>query len=69
MVTCAYITDDDIQKMKHDNLEQAFRKNIQTQLLKVDIVLKKTSENIHFDSEEACNRQHQGLWHQRLKLN
>lgn len=39
------------------------------ELLKVGVVLKNIKQQVHFDSEEACLREHQGDWAQRLELN
>jgi hypothetical protein len=55
--------------MQEKQLADDFRKDIQKQLLKVGVIVKSLESNIHFDSEEACNRQHQGQWDIRLKLN
>ena len=69
IVTCVFETNDDIQKMQDTDLASEFRKNIQKQLLKVGVIIKNISKNIHFDSEEACNTHHQGQWNERLKIN
>ena len=69
IVTCVFETDQDIVNMQEKQLADAFRKDIQKQLLKVGVIVKSLERNIHFDSEEACNRQHQGQWDVRLKLN
>jgi hypothetical protein len=69
IVTCVFETDQDIVNMQEKQLADDFRKDIQKQLLKVGVIVKSLERNIHFDSEEACNRQHQGQWDIRLKLN
>jgi len=68
VVTCIFESEADIEKIQQDNLDGEFRKDIQKQLLKVGVTLKNIKQNIHFDSEEACQRHHQGQWPQRLDL-
>ena len=68
IVTCLFKTDDDIKKMAENNLADDLRKSIQNELLKVAVIIKNVNRSVHFDSEEACNRMHQGDWDERLKL-
>jgi len=68
IVTCVFETDDDIKKITENNLADDLRRSIQKELLKVAVTIKNLKRNIHFDSEEACNRLHQGEWNERLKL-
>lgn len=67
IVTCVFETDEDIKQMAENNLADGFRKSIQKELLKVAVIIKNLNRNIQFDSEEACSRQHQGDWSERLK--
>jgi hypothetical protein len=67
IVTCVFKTADDIEKMKANDLAKDLQQDIQKQLLKIGVILKNSKRNIHFDSEEACNAQHQGQWNERLK--
>ena len=69
IVTCVFNTDAEVTTMKSDKLDDVLRQTIQKQLLKVGIVLKSVRQNVHFDSEEACQREHQGQWADRLQLN
>lgn len=69
VVTCVFETDDEIIAMKEAALDEQLRQTIQKQLLKVGVVLKNVRQNIHFDSEESCMREHQGRWPDRLQLN
>jgi hypothetical protein len=69
IVTCVFETEEHIAQIKTEKLDVGFRKCIQTQLLKVGVIIKNLNQNIHFDSEEACNIHHQGQWSERLKLN
>jgi len=68
IVTCVFETEVDIQKIQNTDQANEFRKSIQKQLLKVGVIIKNINKNIHFDSEEACNIYHQGLWSERLKI-
>lgn len=68
IVTCVFETEEHIAQMKAAQLDDGFRKSIQTQLLKVGVIIQNLNKNIHFDSEEACNIHHQGQWNERLKL-
>lgn len=69
VVTCVFETDAEVIEMQAASLDEQLRKTIQKQLLKVGVVLKNVRQNIHFDSEESCTREHQGRWPERLQLN
>ena len=69
VVTCVFETDAEVIEMQAASLDEQLRKTIQKQLLKVGVVLKNVRQNIHFDSEESCTREHQGRWSERLQLN
>ncbi|GAA6205708.1 MULTISPECIES: Fis family transcriptional regulator [Thalassotalea] len=68
IVTCVFETENDIEEMKAKNLATAFQQDIQKQLLKIGVIVKNVNQCIHFDSEEACEKHHQGQWSERLKL-
>ncbi len=69
VVTCVFNTDEEVTALKEEALDCQLQQIIQKQLLKVGVVLKSVRQNIHFDSEEACQREHQGSWENRLQLN
>ncbi|MDG1753216.1 MAG: Fis family transcriptional regulator [Thalassotalea sp.] len=69
IVTCVFNTEEDIEIMKANDLAKGFQQDIQKQLLKIGVILKNINQSIHFDSEEACEKHHQGQWNERLKLN
>jgi hypothetical protein len=69
VVTCVFNTDVEVTAMKAEKLDELLRQAIQKQLLKVGVVLKHINQNVHFDSEESCQREHQGQWSDRLQLN
>ena len=68
MVTCVFEIDAEVAALQEKKLDESFIKLIQKQLLKVGVVLKNARQNVRFDSEESCLREHRGLWEERLKL-
>lgn len=68
VVTCVFDTEESIEKMKQAQLDDSFKKSIQKQLLKIGVTLKNMNRNIHFDSEEACQKSHAGQWERKLAL-
>lgn len=68
IVTCVFDTDQSIENMKVNDLDNAFRQSIQQALLKIGVILKNINRNIHFDSEEACQKSHAGQWESRLAI-
>ncbi|MEI6895787.1 MAG: Fis family transcriptional regulator [Colwellia sp.] len=68
VITCVFNTDEEIEVMKAQQQDALLCLSIQRQLLKIGVVVKNIKQCVRFDSEEACNRQHQGQWEQRLAL-
>lgn len=68
LITCVFETEIDIEKMKFQLLDKRLRNEIQKQLLKVGVVVKNISQQVHFDTEEACLSQSGGDWPQRLAI-
>jgi len=68
VITCVFDLDLEIIALKENDLDEKLTTDIQKQLLKVGIVLKNVRQNVNFDSEESCLREHQGQWANRLKL-
>ena len=69
VITCIFNTDAEVDEMKAFQQDDFLRNAIQKQLLKVGVVVKNINHAVRFDSEEACLRQHQGQWPERLALN
>ena len=69
IVTCVFETENDIEKMKANDLAKSLQQDIQKQLLKIGVIIKNVNQNIHFDSEEACQKSHAGQWDKRLAIN
>ena len=68
IVTCVFETDAEVAALKESQLDEQLCQSIQKQLLKVGVILKNASQTVHFDSEESCEREHQGKWPDRLHL-
>ena len=67
-VTCVFNSDSEMAAACDQQHDVTLRQNIQKQLLKFGIVLKDVRQNVQLDSEEACARQSDGQWDERLKL-
>jgi len=68
VITCVFNTDEEVTEMKAQQQDECLRGTIQKQLLKIGVVVKNIKQCVRFDSEEACQRQHQGEWADRLAL-
>jgi len=68
VITCVFDLDDEVTALKESHLDEKLTAAIQKQLLKVGVVVKSARQNVHFDSEESCLREHQGQWDNRLRL-
>jgi len=68
VITCVFATDSEIDVMKTQQQDELLRNTIQQQLLKVGVVVKNIKQQVHFDSEEACTKMHDGQWDRRLTL-
>lgn len=68
VITCVFETEAEIEAMKHQEMDDLLRNAILKQLVKVGVVVKKSKQQIHFDSEEACLQYNQGKWPERLAL-
>ena len=68
VVTCIFEIDAEVNAIKENKQDEYFREIIQKQLLKVGVVVKNIKQQVHFDSEEACTKMHDGLWDRRLSL-
>lgn len=68
VVTCVFNTDEEITAMKALQQDELLRAAIQKQLLKIGVVVKNIKHCVRFDSEQACDRQHDGQWADRLAL-
>jgi len=62
LITCVFDTPESHQQV--DTV--AVHKKIQLALLKIGVKLKAPNQQVIFDSEEACTREHEGHWANRL---
>ncbi|MEP0071552.1 MAG: Fis family transcriptional regulator [Marinomonas sp.] len=65
-VVCVFETDDGLSnacKAKHD---ERLRHVIANELKTVGVTLKNQNRQVVFDTEEACQRSHDGKWGERL---
>ena len=68
VITCVFNTNAEVEAMKALQQDEILRASIQKHLLKVGVVVKNIKNSVHFDSEEACQKQHGGQWTDRLAL-
>ena len=65
-VVCIFNTNDELISFMATKNGNDLSKLIQIKLLRVGISLKKMSNHIVFDTEENCNKEHNGKWADRL---
>lgn len=68
VVICVFDTQASLDSAQLAELDVYLRRQIQRQLLKVGVKLKDARHHVRYDSEEACDAQHQGNWQLRLKI-
>lgn len=66
LVTCVFKTEDDLLQAHNARLGPTMKKRIQAKLLKIGVILKRLEQQVIFDTEEACTKEHDGDWQQRL---
>lgn len=65
-VRCIYDTDASLLSAQNSAQDVDIVKLIHTALLKAGILLKHPARHITFDTEQACEREHQGNWKKRI---
>lgn len=65
-VVCVFDTNEALARAYDEALDQYFRKLIQGNLLKVGVKFKNVQKQICFDTEENCEREHNGNWRARI---
>lgn len=65
-VRCIYDTDASLLSAQNSGQDIYIVKFIHSALLKAGILLKNPARHITFDTEQACEREHQGNWKQRI---
>jgi hypothetical protein len=66
LVCCVFDTHASQQQANDNSHPKLMRKCIQAKLLKIGVKFKSLQQQIIFDNEEACAKQHEGNWLQRL---
>jgi hypothetical protein len=66
LITCVFDTDSQQKIALQDDDGTNLKNIIQAKLLKIGIKLNALKRQVIFDSEESCERQHQGDWSKRL---
>ncbi|MFC3094229.1 Fis family transcriptional regulator [Alteromonas sediminis] len=65
-VICVFDTDEHLQEYLRSDNKQTLQSSIARALNDIGVSLKNPKKHILFDTEEDCNRQHQGNWRKRL---
>jgi len=65
-IICVFDTNTNLSDYLHAETKTYFHTSIKTALDKVDIKLKNLANHILFDTEENCDKQHNGNWAMRL---
>ena len=65
-IICIFNTQDDVQQAISSKQDIFLHSLIQEKLSAEGITLNSLNKHIRLDSEEACNRDHNGNWAQRL---
>ncbi|MAZ89695.1 MAG: Fis family transcriptional regulator [Cellvibrionaceae bacterium] len=66
LITCVFSTDKALTLAHQEEHTFRLQKTIQSSLLKVGVKFKSLPRQVVFDSEEACAREDEGDWAQRL---
>jgi len=66
LITCVFSTDNALVLAQQEGHSLRLQKTIQSSLLKVGVKFKSLPRQVVFDSEEACAREDNGDWSQRL---
>jgi len=62
-IVCIFDTNEQLAKAN----EAELRSTIRSKLMSIDIKVKDISQHISFDSEENCERENNGKWHERFE--
>ena len=66
VITCVFNIELEVQQAIENGFDKKLRQLIQGHLLKAGIRVKDIRRHVRLDSEESCQRQHQGDWQARL---
>lgn len=65
-VICIFNTKAELEQMRQSGKDQLIISLIKTELEQIKINLKEISRNVSFDTEEACEAEHNGKWQKRF---
>ncbi|MCV2402430.1 Fis family transcriptional regulator [Marinomonas sp. C2222] len=65
-IICVFETDIMLSNAMDNNQHELFCRWISDELSKANLIVKSLSKHISFDTEEACQRSHNGKWDERL---
>lgn len=66
LVTCVFETEEQLTQAQETRWASTLQKRIQSELLKIGVRLKQLKRQVIFDTEEACKKEDQHDWQQRL---
>lgn len=66
-VRCIFDTDTSLKAAQDSGQDTVMIRLIHSALLKAGILLKNPKQHITFDTEQACEREHQGNWKKRIQ--
>lgn len=61
-IVCVFDTNEQLSKANHEGL----RVIIKDKLASIDINIKDIRQNVSFDTEENCEKENNGKWHERF---
>jgi len=62
-IVCVFDTNEQLSKVNDDDLRLIVKEN----LASIDIYVKDISQHVSFDTEENCEKENNGKWHERFK--
>ena len=65
-IVCVFDTNENLKSMYKKDNEDTFKYMIKSELESVDIKIKDISQRIKFDTEEECEKENNGKWHERF---
>ena len=66
-IVCVFEGEEDLKNALSKGQDNLFYQAIEEQLKRVNMKLKNSRSCVSFDSEEACQRHHEGNWNNRFK--
>ena len=66
-IICIFDTNENLIKTMGNDTVNQFKSSIESRLLSYNIKVKDIAKRIVFDTEEACENEHDGNWNKRLE--